>query len=123
MPENAEYYCSVCQRTITPYSFYKAHLNICESSIRPHGEDTGSIIGFNLVGGNIMDGWKYVGNGWWVKDTDFTTKRFPPAINSHDPILRELVEETIAKSHREWRSIPETAVLVLKAIEDYGVGK
>lgn len=40
-----------------------------------------------------------------------------------DPILRELVEETIAKSHREWRSIPETAVLVLKAIEDYGVGK
>lgn len=42
---------------------------------------------------------------------------------SSDPILRELVEETIAKSHREWRSIPETTVLVLKAIEDYGVGK
>lgn len=42
---------------------------------------------------------------------------------SSDPILREIVEETIAKSHRQWRSIPETAVLVLKAIEDYGVGK
>ena len=40
---------------------------------------------------------------------------------SSDPILQELVEETIAKSHREWRSIPETAVLVLRAIEDYGV--
>ena len=47
----------------------------------------------------------------------------PPKSPSSDPILRELVEETIAKSHRLWRSIPETAVLVLKAIEDYGVGK
>ena len=36
-----------------------------------------------------------------------------------DAILREIIEETIAKSHRQWRSIPETAYLVLVAIEDY----
>ena len=78
---------------------------------------------FNIDSRSVTDGWKHVGNGWWVKDQDFTTKRFPPAVDPSDPILRELIEETIAKSHREWRSIPETAVLVLRAIEDYGVGK
>lgn len=36
-----------------------------------------------------------------------------------DAILREIVEETILKSHRQWRSIPETAYLVLVVIEDY----
>ena len=70
-----------------------------------------------------MDGWKHVGNGWWVREGDLYPHRFPPVIDYSDPILRELVEETIAKSHQLWRSIPETAVLVLKAIEDYGVGK
>ena len=54
--------------------------------------------------------------------TEITLMDNPQHLSS-DPILRELVEETIAKSHREWRSIPETALLVLRAIEDYGVGK
>ena len=40
-----------------------------------------------------------------------------------DAILREIIEETIAKSHRQWRSIPETAYLVLVAIEDYQKGQ
>ena len=43
----------------------------------------------------------------------------PPQGLADDVILREIVEETIAKSHRQWRSIPETAYLVLVAIEDY----
>lgn len=43
----------------------------------------------------------------------------PPQGLADDAILREIIEETIAKSHRQWRSIPETAYLVLVAIEDY----
>lgn len=38
---------------------------------------------------------------------------------STDPILREILEEVITKSHGQWRSIPETAILVLRAVEDY----
>lgn len=36
-----------------------------------------------------------------------------------NPYLREQIEGVITKSHRQWRSIPETTYLVLKAIEDY----
>lgn len=43
----------------------------------------------------------------------------PPQGLADDVILREIIEETIAKSHRQWRSIPETAYLVLVGIEDY----
>ena len=43
-------------------------------------------------------------------------------VNPNDEILREIIEEVITKSHRQWRSIPETTFLVLRAIEDYQNG-
>ena len=33
--------------------------------------------------------------------------------------IRLAVEEAITKSHREWRSIPETAFIVLRTIEKF----
>ena len=66
-------------------------------------------------------------NDYWVVQPDgsrriitFTqpAKKFDP----NDAILREVVEEVITKAHRQWRSIPETALLVLRAIEDYQSG-
>lgn len=43
-------------------------------------------------------------------------------VNPNDQVLREILEEVITKSHRQWRSISETTFLVLKAIEDYQSG-
>ena len=72
-------------------------------------------------GVDVMDGWTPIGNGYYFKDeTSILSGNLTVLKNaSTDPILREIVEETIQKSHNQWRSIPETAFLVLKAIEDY----
>lgn len=67
-------------------------------------------------------------NNYWVVNPFDGTKRLitvtSPAkkIDPNDQILREILEEVITKSHRQWRSIPETTFLVLKAIEDYQSG-
>ena len=67
-------------------------------------------------------------NDYWVADLIDGSKRLitvtSPAekIDPNDQILREILEEVITKSHRLWRSIPETTFLVLKAIEDYQSG-
>ena len=67
-------------------------------------------------------------NDYWVAMPDgsrklITVTQSAKKINPNDPILREIVEEVITKGHRQWRTIPETAFLVLKAIEDYEAGK
>ena len=66
-------------------------------------------------------------NDYWVTQPDGSRKLIIVAqsgkkVNANDQILREILEEVITKSHRQWRSIPETTFLVLKAIEDYQSG-
>jgi len=66
-------------------------------------------------------------NDYWVVQPDGSRKliTFTSSVKKIDPndqILREILEEVIAKSHRQWRSIPETTYLVLRAIEDYQSG-
>lgn len=46
---------------------------------------------------------------------DLSTK---PTLKEN-PQIRLAVEEAITKSHREWRSIPETAFIVLRTIEKF----
>jgi hypothetical protein len=63
-------------------------------------------------------------NDYWVVQPDGSRKLITftssgKKIDPNDQILREILEEVIAKSHRQWRSIPETTFLVLRAIEDY----
>ena len=52
-----------------------------------------------------------------------TVTKSAKKVSPDDEILREIIEEVITKSHRQWRSIPETTFLVLRAIEDYQNGK
>lgn len=66
-------------------------------------------------------------NDYWVNQPDGSRKliTFTSSVKKIDPndqILREILEEVITKSHRQWRSIPETTFLVLRAIEDYQSG-
>ena len=66
-------------------------------------------------------------NDYWVVQPDgsrklITLTTIGKRVNSNDQILREILEEVITKSHRQWRSIPETTFLVLRAIEDYQNG-
>ena len=68
-----------------------------------------------------------IANDYWVAQPDgsrklITLTTFSKRVNANDQILREILEEVITKSHRQWRSIPETTFLVLKAIEDYQNG-
>jgi hypothetical protein len=66
-------------------------------------------------------------NDYWVAQPDGSRRLITMTspvkkLNPNDEVLREIVEEVITKSHRQWRSIPETALLVLRAIEDYQSG-
>ena len=66
-------------------------------------------------------------NDYWVVQPDgskrlVTVTQSAKKFDPNDEILREVIEEVITKSHRQWRSIPETAFLVLRAIEDYQNG-
>lgn len=68
-----------------------------------------------------------VPNDYWVTQPDgsrklITMTAIGKRVNANDQILREILEEVITKSHRQWRSIPETTFLVLRAIEDYQSG-
>ena len=68
-----------------------------------------------------------VPNDYWVAQPDgsrklITMTAIGKKVNANDQILREILEEVITKSHRQWRSIPETTFLVLRAIEDYQSG-
>ena len=66
-------------------------------------------------------------NDYWVVQPDgsrrlITVTSPTKKLDPNDAILREILEEVITKSHRLWRSIPETTYLVLRAIEDYQNG-
>ena len=66
-------------------------------------------------------------NDYWVVQPDgsrrlITVTSPTKKLDPNDAILREILEGVIAKSHRQWRSIPETTYLVLRAIEDYQNG-